>query len=119
MKIVIYYYTSFSGENPVKEFIDSLSERQQRKLARVLSNIEEYGLITAIPHIRKLTGTNLWEIRILGQDNIRVVYATVLADSILLLHGFIKKSQVTPKQEIETALRRLHEWLSDQKGIDK
>lgn len=115
MKTIIYYYTTLLGENPVRSFIGSLTEKQQRKIARILSNIEEYGLITAIPHIKKLTGTSLWEIRILGKDNIRVFYATVLADSILLLHGLIKKSQVTPKKEIETALDRLTDWLGDQK----
>lgn len=119
MNVVIYYYTTFSGENPVKTFIESLLEKQQRKIARILSNIEEYGLIIAIPHVKKLSGTPLWEIRILGQDNIRVFYVTVLSDSILLLHGFIKKSQATPRKEIETALNRLSEWLSDQRGIDK
>lgn len=116
MKTGIYYFTTFSGDNPVKEFIDSLSERQQRKIARILSNIEEYGLITVIPHVRKLSGSPLWEIRILGQDNMRVFYASVFKDSILLLHGFIKKSQTTPGKEIKIALDRLNKWLNDQKG---
>lgn len=115
----VYYYISASGENPVKSFIESLTEKQARKIARVISYIEGYGLITAIPHIKKLTGTPLWEIRILGQDNIRVLYASVLSNSVLFVHGFIKKSQQTPKKEIKTALERLHDWLSYKKEIDK
>lgn len=110
-KITILYYITSSGENPTKKFIDSLAEKQQRKIARVLNYIHEYGLITAIPQIKKLAGTSLWEIRILGQDNIRVFYASVLKDSILLLHGFIKKSQQTPHKEIEIALNRLTDWV--------
>ncbi len=115
----ISYYISVSGENPVKTFIESLTERQERKIARVLNNIENYGLVLAIPHVKKLTGTPLWEIRILGQDNIRILYATVLSDSVLLIHGFIKKSQQTPNWEIKTALERLNDWLTYQKAIDK
>lgn len=118
-KTIILYYTTSSGENPVKKFIEFLAERQQKKLTRILSYIEEYGLVTAIPHVKKLTGTSLWEIRILGQDNIRVLYASVHFESILLLHGFIKKSQNTPKKEIETALNRLADWINYQKSLDK
>ena len=109
----IYYYISASGENPFDKFLDSLSEKQQRKILRILTNIGTYGLTTAIPHIKKLTGTALWEIRILGQDNIRVFYATLVENSILVLHGFSKKSQKTPSREIKTAIDRLNDWLDN------
>lgn len=115
----VYYYTTASGENPVRNFINALSERQKRKIIRSISYIEKYGIIIAIPHVKKLTGTPLWEIRVLGQDNIRVFYASVLVDSVLLVHGFIKKSQETPRKEIEVATSRLNEWLAAKRGIDE
>lgn len=108
----VIYYTTTQEESPTKKFITELNEKQQRKVARIISYVVKYGLISAIPHIKKLTGTPLWEIRVLGQDNIRVFYATLLNDSILLLHGFIKKTQQTPSKEIKTALSRLNEWTS-------
>ena len=111
-KTIIYYYTTTSGDNPFDKFLDSLTEKQQRKIGRVLSYIEEYGLITAVPHVKKLTGTPLWEIRILGQDNIKVFYASTLKDTIVVLHGFAKKSQKTPLKELEIALARLQDWQS-------
>ena len=107
----IYYYITASGENPFDSFLDSLSEKQQRKILRILTAIGVYGLASAIPHIKKLTGTSLWEIRILGQDNIRVLYATLVGDSIIVLHGFSKKSPKTPVKEIKTARDRLKDWL--------
>lgn len=107
----IYYYTTTSGENPFNSFLDSLSERQQRKILRILTTIEVYGLTSAIPHIKKLTGTPLWEIRVLGQDSIRVLYTALVNDSILVLHGFSKKSKKTPPKEIKTAVNRLNDWL--------
>jgi len=107
----VFYYTTAAGENPFNNFLDSLSERQQRKILRILTNIGTYGLTSAIPHIKKLTGTPLWEIRVLGQDNIRVFYAALVKDSILVLHGFSKKSQKTPSKEVEIAANRLKDWL--------
>lgn len=106
----VIYYISSSNNNPIKDFLDSLSKKQQRKLIRIFTYVQEYGLTTAIPHIKKLHGTPLWEIRILGQDNIRVVYAILFADRIILLHGFLKKKQKTPVKDIQISLERLKDW---------
>lgn len=104
---VIYYVTP-SGDNPVKEFLDKRPTAKLKAL-RILSHIEEYGLTTAIPHIKKLTETPLWEIRILGQDSVRILYVTKAERQILLLHAFEKKTDKTPLKEIKTALDRLIE----------
>ena len=106
----IIYYTTNQGENPVEAFIDSLQKPQKAKIFRIIQYIEVYGLLSVLPHVRKLTGTLLWEIRILGKDNIRVFYATLQQDEILLVHGFIKKKQKTPLKEIAIALNRLKDW---------
>ena len=106
----IIYYTTINGENPVDDFLNSLNKKQQSKILRILINIETYGLITVIPHIKKLTGTLLWEIRILGHDNIRVLYISVAKRDVLLLHGFIKKTQKTTSKELNTALKRLNDY---------
>lgn len=110
MSYKIYYYVSSSGENPVQKFFDSLSEKQQVKVLRIIQYIKDYGLIAVIPHTKKLKGTPLWEIRILGQDNIRVIYVVPMKEIALLLHGFIKKTQKTSLRDIDIALARYHEW---------
>ena len=106
----IHYFVSPSGDNPVQKFLDSLSNKQQVKILRIFQYIKDYGLSVMIPHTKKITATPLWEIRILGNDNIRIMYVIHLKKSILLLHGFIKKSQKTPTQELHTALARLEQW---------
>ena len=108
----VIYYTSPTSQNPISDFLDSLSYKQQSKILRIIKYIREYGLEAVITHTRKLTGYPLWEIRILGKDNIRVIYAILLKDTVLLLHGFIKKSQKTPPKEIQKALLRLKEYQS-------
>ena len=108
--ITVYYYISPKGENPVKEFLDSLEENQQAKVLRIFQHIQEHGLQAVLPHLKKLTGTPLWEMRILGKDNIRILYIVPQGDAVLVLHGFVKKRQKTPQKEIETALQRYELW---------
>jgi phage-related protein len=57
-------------------------------------------------------GEGLFELRVKGQEGIaRVFYGTVIHRRIILLHVFIKKSQKTPKRELDIAKRRLQEVL--------
>lgn len=104
----IIYYISATGENPVKKFLDARPMTKLKAL-RILSHIEEFGLSYAIPHIKKLTGTPLWEIRILGKDSVRILYVTRRGKQVLLLHAFMKKTDKTPKKEIDISLVRLSE----------
>jgi len=112
LKTKIEYYTTLEGKNPVSDFLDSLSGKQQGKVLRVLQTIAEYGLLSVLPHLKKLTGTALWEIRILGKDNIRIFYVVPYKERVLLLHGFIKKKQKTSPKEIAIALQRFAEWAA-------
>jgi len=111
-KTKVQYYISNSGKNPFSDFLDSLSSSQQSKILKVFVYLETYGLLSVIPHIKKLSGTPFWEIRILGKDNIRVIFVIPLKDLILVLHGFIKKKQKTPLKEIKTAYVRYQDWLN-------
>jgi len=70
----VTYYISPLGENPVKDFLDSITKIQKTKVFRVFELYEKYGLSSIIPHTKKLAGTPFWEIRILGKDNVRVIY---------------------------------------------
>lgn len=102
----IYYYLSPFGDNPIKDFLDERPSAKA-KAFRIFQHIKEYGLNKAIPHIKKLTGTSLWEIRILGEDSIRILYVTKKGKQILLLHAFVKKTAKTPPKEISIALSRI------------
>jgi phage-related protein len=71
----------------------------------------EFGPNLGMPHTRAM-GEGLFELRVKGQEGLaRVFYCTVVQRRIVMLHVFIKKSQKTPKQELETAKHRLHEVL--------
>lgn len=110
-KYTIYYYRSPSGDTPIEKFLDSLSEKQQVKILRLFQYVNLYGLSTILPHTKKLSGTPLWEMRILGKDSIRILYAIIIENTILMLHGFIKKSQKTPTNDLHIAFNRYSEWM--------
>lgn len=103
----IIYYHSPANQNPVFDFIQQLNPMAKAKVINAINLLEEYGVIQGVLNLKKLSGTPLWEIRILGKDNIRIFYVTASQRTVILLHGFIKKKQQTDKKEIKTALERL------------
>lgn len=114
LKWQVIYFISRDGKNPVSEFIDGLTPAAQSKILRILMYIEEYGLQSIIPHVKKLSGTPFWEIRVLGKDNIRVIYVVPKEQKVLVLHGFSKKKQKTPLKDLQISLKRYKEWQTSE-----
>ncbi|NBT85875.1 MAG: type II toxin-antitoxin system RelE/ParE family toxin [Alphaproteobacteria bacterium] len=90
--------------------LNQLPPDMKAKLTRLLELIQQVGpLGLREPHVKNL-GNKLWEIRLSGRDGIsRVIYGVFSQKKLGLLHAFIKKTQKTPKQAIECALKRLKE----------
>lgn len=103
----INYYALENKPSPIFKFIENQPENIQSKIYHTLNLLEEYGPLLKTPHVKKLTGTPLWELRILGQGNIRFFYVLKTGSTFVILHAFIKKTSKTPKKEISTALKRL------------
>lgn len=108
----IFLYRTAQGDSPVKEFIDSLEIKSQSKIRNTIQLLRNFGTRLGSPHTKKLTGIQLWELRILGADNIRVLYVATTNKTFLLLHGFKKKKDKTPQKEIKIAVSRLTEHKS-------
>lgn len=106
----IEYYKTTSKNSPVEEFIDKLEAKAQIKVSDTIDLLKEFGINVSLPHAKKVTGTPLWELRIVGQDSIRIFYITQTKRIFLLLHGFQKKKQKTDKKEIDIAIKRLAEY---------
>jgi phage-related protein len=61
------------------------------------------------PHVKHLED-KLWELRLTGRDGIaRALYVTAIGQRVVVVRAFVKKSQKTPRSEIELALRRAKE----------
>lgn len=59
----ILLYRTAQGESPVKEFIDSLELKAQTKVYNTINLLRDFGTTVGSSHIKKLTGTDLWEYR--------------------------------------------------------
>ena len=117
-RIVSYYYLTESGKCPVREFIDSLDFKTQRKFFFVKELLEEFGHKLPYPHA-KYIGNGVFELRFRGQEgHVRVLYFFYHQDRVIFTNGFIKKTGKTPKNEIETAIERRSKYLSKTKGDD-
>ncbi len=108
----ILFYKTPQGDTPVNEFILSLEIKAQSKARDTIKLLQEFGIRLGPPHVKKLTGTELWELRILGSDSIRILYLAITDKTFLVLHGFKKKKDKTPPKEIKIAEDRLVELRS-------
>lgn len=110
----LVYYETVQGASPVFDFIGSLELKARTKVANTLDLLKEYGTKIGLTHAKKLTGSELWELRILGSDSIRIFYVAIVDKNFLLLHGFQKKKQKTDRKEIKTAEERLRDFRKRQ-----
>ncbi|MCK5520063.1 MAG: type II toxin-antitoxin system RelE/ParE family toxin [Candidatus Marinimicrobia bacterium] len=104
---VIKFYRTESGKCYIEDFLDSLTGKEGQKIIWVLKLIEE---MTNVPrnYFKKLKSTDdLWEVRANGKEKTyRLLGFFDGKELIVLNHAFTKKTQKTPKQEIEIAQKR-------------
>ncbi|TSC85996.1 MAG: hypothetical protein G01um101416_760 [Microgenomates group bacterium Gr01-1014_16] len=106
----VVYFVTPSGDNPIEDFLVSLESASRAKILRVFQHIREFGLQSVVSHLRKLEGSSFWEVRILGRDNIRTIYIVPLPQTVLVLHGFVKKSEKTPIKQLTISENRYKIW---------
>lgn len=104
-RLPAYFYRSDSGREPVREWLKSLKPADRKIIGEDIKDVE-FSWPLGMPLVRSL-GHGLWEVRsnLSGSRIARVIFC-VDEGRLVLLHGFIKKSRKTPKQDIELALRR-------------
>jgi len=107
-KITSLFYVNSNGKKPVREWLLSLDKTDRKIIGEDIKTVE-YGFPIGMPTCRKL-GSKLYEVRSnISDKKISRVIFTVMAGYMILLHGFIKKTQKTPQNDIELALRRQKE----------
>lgn len=104
-RIPAVFYRSASGSEPVRDWLKSLQQEDRRILGYDIGLLE-YGWPIGMPLCRSLGG-GLWEVRssLTSGRIARVIFCTS-DESMVLLHGFIKKSQKTPPQELSITRER-------------
>lgn len=93
----------------MEDFLDSLPGKVVQKIAWVLEMLEQQGMLPTT-YFKKIVNTEIWECRIQQGSNIYRIFCFLDKGSIIILtHGFIKKTQKTPIDEI----KRAEEYRSD------
>ncbi len=118
MQRKIIFYRTADDQCPVEDFLGTISSKAAQKVAWVLRLLVQFERVPGQYFCKMEGADDIWECRIkLGSDIYRI-FAFWDANEIILTHGFIKKSQKTPRREIERAQEyKKHYWYS--KGIDK
>ena len=109
MKIV--FYKTFSGRCPIEEFIEDLPREDQARFTDVYRGIVQFGFDCPRVEFKPLRG-KLWEIKFKAPSGgYRVAYIVIEGDKMIWLHVFKKKTQKTPLEDLELALKRMKEIM--------
>jgi phage-related protein len=107
-KLPARFFVNATGRKPVREWIVDLPEPDRYLIGKDIQKVE-FGWPLGRPHCAPL-GSGLWEMRSqLTNNRIARVIFCMDEGGMILLHAFIKKTQRTPKADINLALRRKSE----------
>ena len=112
MKRTIEFFRTENGKIPTAEFLDTLSDRVVQKIIAVIELLETERIVPA-KFFKKLVDTELWECRIRWESNIYRLFCFFDRDNkVVITHGFAKKTQKTPRREIDRAMEYRREYFS-------
>jgi phage-related protein len=108
-KMLLVFYRTPAGTEVVRDWLRGLESDARGVVGQDLMRVQ-YRWPVGMPLCRPM-GDNLWEVRsdLPGNRIARVVF-TVRQGKLLVVHGFIKKSQKTPKEDFDLARKRKREF---------
>jgi phage-related protein len=104
-RLSAFFYRTDSGREPVREWLKELAPEDRKVIGEDIKDVE-FSWLLGLPLVRSL-GRDVWEVRSsLPRGRIARVLFCIDGDRMVLLHGFMKKTQKTPQHEIDLALKR-------------
>jgi phage-related protein len=103
----VRFYASASGSEPVREWLRELPGEARRAIGADIKTVQ-LGWPLGMPLVRKIAPA-LWEVRSSIPDGIARVLFTTIGPDMVLLHGFVKKSNKLPATDLKLAHQRLRE----------
>lgn len=106
----IDFYKTITGVSPVEAFLDTLSDTQTKKIMWVMKLVRELNPVPS-QYFTKLVNTDdIWEVRVQISGDIFRLLGFIEGDRLIILtNGFQKKTQKTPRREIQLAETRKRE----------
>lgn len=118
----IIFYKDRNGNEPVLEYLRELSKNKNKdnriklnKINDYIQALSVYGTSLNETYVKHLDG-DIWELRPIRD---RILFAGYINGSYVLLHQFVKKTQKTPKREIEQAKRELADFIERSNNNEK
>jgi Phage-related protein len=102
------FFRSKVGNEPVREWLKGLAKDQRKAVGEDIAYVQ-FKWPIGKPRVDHLRGA-VWEVRSSLDNRIARTLFAVEGGQMVLLHGFIKKTQHTPDSDIELALKRFKEW---------
>ncbi|WP_271409314.1 type II toxin-antitoxin system RelE/ParE family toxin [Pseudomonas sp. Q1-7] len=100
----VRFFRTEAGSEPVRDWLTEMTREARRLIGTDIKTVQ-LGWPIGMPVVRKLDN-GLWEVRSTLPDGIARVIFTLVGSEMVLLHGFIKKSQKTPSVDLKTAKQR-------------
>lgn len=108
---IVEFYEKENGNIPAEEFLLNLNVKMRAKIVGIIRILQEKGNMLREPYSKHLCD-GIFELRgKVGNDISRVLYFFYCDNKIILTNGFIKKTQKTPKSEIEKAISYRRDYL--------
>ena len=101
----VRFFATDTGAEPVREWLKTLPPIERKTVGEDIKTVQ-FGWPLGMPLVRNLGG-GIWEVRIRLENRIARVLFALVDSTMLLLHGFFKKQQATPKPELDLAKERL------------
>jgi phage-related protein len=105
VRLRVVFFKTRAGNEPVREWLKSLSLADKRTIGEDIKTVQ-FGWPIGIPVVRKIE-PGLWEVRSSLKSGIARVMFTVEGNLMVLIHGFIKKTQKIPLDDLKRARERL------------
>lgn len=103
--LFVVFYRTEAGNQPVREWLKGLNREDRKIIGKDIKTVQ-FGWPLGMPLIKKLEA-GIWEVRSnIGQSIARVLF-TLVGNTVVLLHGFVKKSRKIPPSELSVARQRL------------
>ena len=113
----IIFYETADGKCPVTDFIDSLPKKMRQKIFSSIDILRIKGNSLREPYSKSLED-GIFELRCkVGSDITRTLYFFYIGKKIVMTNGFIKKTQRTPKSEIDLAKARREDYIKREEKI--
>jgi len=112
MHQVLFYQTA-TGKQVILDFIRSFDAKDRKIIGENLRTVQ-FGFPMGLPLCRALSG-GLWEVRcsLSSKRELRLIFfQSRTAKALVIVHGFIKKTQTTPIGDLTLAQKRMKEFQS-------